>query len=138
MVEMDHIISYFWSEMISRTKTYIITHLHVGHQHLFECWIFWSITSFPFSFHSSLINNYILSGIIFDIKRFAIHDGPGIRTSIFFKGCPLSCWWCHNPESCSTGIQNLDFKFKGSTTLGWETSAEELLIEVENKKELKL
>ncbi len=39
------------------------------------------------------------SGFIFDIKKFAIHDGPGIRTTIFFKGCPLTCWWCHNPES---------------------------------------
>ena len=38
-------------------------------------------------------------GIIFDIKRFAIHDGPGIRTTIFFKGCSLNCFWCHNPES---------------------------------------
>ena len=37
-------------------------------------------------------------GIIFDIKRFAIHDGPGIRTTVFFKGCPLDCFWCHNPE----------------------------------------
>jgi len=36
---------------------------------------------------------------IFDIKRFAVHDGPGIRTTVFFKGCPLRCWWCHNPES---------------------------------------
>jgi pyruvate formate lyase activating enzyme len=42
------------------------------------------------------------TGIIFDIKRFAIHDGPGIRTTVFLKGCPLSCWWCHNPESQST------------------------------------
>jgi pyruvate formate lyase activating enzyme len=38
------------------------------------------------------------TGIVFDIKRYAIHDGPGIRTTVFLKGCPLSCWWCHNPE----------------------------------------
>lgn len=38
---------------------------------------------------------------IFDIQRCALHDGPGIRTNIFFKGCPLSCLWCHNPESQS-------------------------------------
>lgn len=43
-----------------------------------------------------------LTGKIFDIKRYAIHDGPGIRTTVFFKGCPLSCRWCHNPE----GLQN--------------------------------
>jgi pyruvate formate lyase activating enzyme len=36
--------------------------------------------------------------MIFDIKKFAIHDGPGIRTTVFFKGCPLDCQWCHNPE----------------------------------------
>lgn len=39
-----------------------------------------------------------IKATIFDIKRFAIHDGPGIRTTVFFKGCPLACWWCHNPE----------------------------------------
>jgi pyruvate formate lyase activating enzyme len=38
---------------------------------------------------------------IFDIKRFAVHDGPGIRTTVFLKGCPMRCWWCHNPESQS-------------------------------------
>jgi pyruvate formate lyase activating enzyme len=40
-------------------------------------------------------------GLIFDIRRFTVHDGPGIRTTVFFKGCPLNCWWCHNPESQS-------------------------------------
>jgi len=37
-------------------------------------------------------------GTIFNIEKYAIHDGPGIRTTVFFKGCPLRCWWCHNPE----------------------------------------
>jgi pyruvate formate lyase activating enzyme len=40
-------------------------------------------------------------GIIFDVKKFAVHDGPGIRTTVFFKGCPLNCLWCHNPEGVS-------------------------------------
>ena len=38
-------------------------------------------------------------GIVFDIKHFAVHDGPGIRTTVFLKGCPLRCVWCHSPES---------------------------------------
>ncbi|MBN2503503.1 MAG: glycyl-radical enzyme activating protein [Anaerolineales bacterium] len=41
------------------------------------------------------------SGLIFDIRKFSIHDGPGIRTTVFLKGCPLACQWCHNPESQS-------------------------------------
>jgi pyruvate formate lyase activating enzyme len=42
-------------------------------------------------------------GTIFDIKRCALHDGPGIRTTVFLKGCPLACLWCHNPESIGGG-----------------------------------
>lgn len=44
-------------------------------------------------------------GIVMNIQKYSVHDGPGIRTTIFLKGCPLSCWWCHNPES-----QNLNFE----------------------------
>ncbi len=48
------------------------------------------------------------TGTVFDIKRFAIHDGPGIRTTVFLKGCPLNCPWCHNPESISPAPFNRD------------------------------
>lgn len=41
--------------------------------------------------------------LIFDVRRFALDDGPGIRTTVFMKGCPLSCLWCHNPESMYSG-----------------------------------
>jgi len=37
-----------------------------------------------------------VKGMVFDIKRYSIHDGPGIRTTFLLKGCPLSCWWCHS------------------------------------------
>jgi len=42
-------------------------------------------------------------GILFDIQRYALHDGPGIRTTVFLKGCPLRCLWCHNPEGQRNG-----------------------------------
>jgi pyruvate formate lyase activating enzyme len=44
-----------------------------------------------------------VTGRVFDIKRYSIHDGPGIRTTVFLKGCPLGCLWCHNPESIAAG-----------------------------------
>jgi pyruvate formate lyase activating enzyme len=43
----------------------------------------------------------LASGVVFDIRRFSVHDGPGIRTTVFLKGCPLRCPWCHNPEGLS-------------------------------------
>lgn len=52
-----------------------------------------------------------LHGLIFDIRKFSLHDGPGIRTTVFFKGCPLTCWWCHNPES----------QFPGPEMMLWES-----------------
>jgi len=47
-----------------------------------------------------------IKGLVFDIKKYAIHDGPGIRTTVFFKGCPLQCQWCHNPESWSSSAEH--------------------------------
>ncbi|MHA1443373.1 MAG: 4Fe-4S cluster-binding domain-containing protein, partial [Candidatus Hodarchaeales archaeon] len=47
-----------------------------------------------------------VKGVIFNIKKYALHDGPGIRTTVFFKGCALSCWWCHNPEGISQSIES--------------------------------
>jgi len=60
------------------------------------------------------------SANIFDIKRYSINDGPGIRTTIFFKGCPLKCWWCHNPES-----QNTNPEETNGCISRWKTSYEE-------------
>ena len=51
-------------------------------------------------------------GLIFDIKKFAVHDGPGIRTTVFFKGCPLRCWWCHNPEAIHSHPELVLFEIK--------------------------
>lgn len=66
-------------------------------------------------------------GMVFDIKRGGIKDGPGIRTSVFLKGCPLRCVWCHNPESQSTEIQ----RAVGSDEIcGREMSVEDVMAEV--------
>ena len=46
-----------------------------------------------------------MEGCIFNIQRFSVHDGPGIRTNVFLKGCPLRCIWCHNPEGLSASRQ---------------------------------
>lgn len=46
-------------------------------------------------------------GCIFDIKKYSINDGPGIRVTVFFKGCPLRCAWCHNPEGISPKVQKM-------------------------------
>lgn len=51
-------------------------------------------------------------GVIFDIQRFAIHDGPGVRTLVFMKGCPLRCWWCQNPEGLSPSKSLGYFEYK--------------------------
>jgi pyruvate formate lyase activating enzyme len=49
-----------------------------------------------------------MKGLIFSVKRYSIHDGPGIRVTFFMKGCPLSCRWCHNPEGISPEPETID------------------------------
>lgn len=56
-----------------------------------------------------------MMGIVFDIQKFSVHDGPGIRTSVFLKGCNLSCIWCHNPESIKSKPQ---LAFESSLCIG--------------------
>ncbi|MHA1584430.1 MAG: 4Fe-4S cluster-binding domain-containing protein, partial [Promethearchaeota archaeon] len=68
---------------------------------------------------------YKLTGLIFNIKKFAIHDGPGIRTTIFLKGCPLNCWWCHNPESQLPTIEEIE-----NSVIGRKISVQELMDEI--------
>ncbi|MBN1338688.1 MAG: glycyl-radical enzyme activating protein [Bacteroidales bacterium] len=62
------------------------------------------------------------SGLIFNIQRFSLHDGPGIRTTVFFQGCPLNCSWCHNPEGKPAGTEK-----KGNKTIGQAYSTADLL-----------
>ena len=54
----------------------------------------------------------MVEGNIFNIEHFAIHDGPGIRTTVFLKGCPMACIWCHNPEGLSGKRQMVRFDKK--------------------------
>ena len=67
----------------------------------------------------------MLSGLVFDIKEFAVHDGPGVRTTVFLKGCPLACSWCHNPEGRSPKPQILSSP-TGTRTVGQRYTSEKL------------
>jgi pyruvate formate lyase activating enzyme len=77
----------------------------------------------------------MVTGTIFDIKKFAVHDGPGIRTTVFFKGCPLDCAWCHNPESRSSSPESVVCRVAGRAggmdrLIGREVSVETIMEEI--------
>jgi pyruvate formate lyase activating enzyme len=67
----------------------------------------------------------MLTGVVFDLCEFAVHDGPGIRTTVFMKGCPLRCSWCHNPEGISPEPQTV-VGAAGSRLVGRRYSSDEL------------
>lgn len=67
-----------------------------------------------------------IEGTLFKIWKFATKDGPGIRTVVALKGCPLRCVWCHSPESWNYGIE----KYSNGETVGWKTTAEKVVEEV--------
>ena len=72
---------------------------------------------------------YSTKGRIFNIQRFSIHDGPGIRTIVFFKGCYMRCAWCCNPESQSYDIQTMVENGK-TKTVGKDVTVGELMTEI--------
>ncbi len=81
-----------------------------------------------------------MKGIIFDIKKFAVHDGPGIRQTIFFKGCPMNCWWCHNPEGIKPHQEVVEVEkpldgkvFIENETIGKWMTVEEVMNEIEKE-----
>jgi pyruvate formate lyase activating enzyme len=71
--------------------------------------------------HQSTQTELETKGLVFDIKKYAIHDGPGIRTTVFFKGCSLKCLWCHNPESWK---DHAELGFRKSRCVGCGQCAE--------------
>lgn len=80
------------------------------------------------------MNEYLQTkGRIFDIQRFSVHDGPGIRTIVFFKGCFLRCRWCCNPEGQEFGIQEMTMNGK-TKTVGQDVTVEEVLDIVEKDR----
>lgn len=69
--------------------------------------------------------------VVFNIQKFSIHDGPGVRTTIFFKGCPIRCAWCHNPESQRYQIETMTKKNGKEETIGKHYTVRELVKEAQ-------
>ena len=68
-------------------------------------------------------------GRIFNIQRFSLHDGPGLRTIVFFKGCAMRCAWCCNPESQRREIESITEKGK-EKTVGYDVSVADIMPEI--------
>jgi pyruvate formate lyase activating enzyme len=77
----------------------------------------------------------MLAGLIFDIREFAVHDGPGIRTTVFLKGCPLDCAWCHNPEGKLRAPQVMQTP-RGERAVGKVYSPQELAAYLNRQAEI--
>ena len=82
-----------------------------------------------------------MKGLIFNVKRYSIHDGPGIRVTFFMKGCPLSCMWCHNPEGISPFPGNItrknrvgDREFSNNEEVGKYYQVEDILDILEKER----
>jgi len=82
-----------------------------------------------------------MKGLIFSIKRYSVHDGPGIRVTFFMKGCPLNCYWCHNPEGISPFTETAvsdekvgDTVFVSAKEVGRYYSVEEILEIIERER----
>ena len=66
----------------------------------------------------------INTGVVFDIKEFALNDGPGVRVTVFLKGCPLKCCWCHNPEGMKF---ESEINYKTGFVIGREWNVDDLV-----------
>lgn len=74
----------------------------------------------------------MISATTINIQKFSVHDGPGIRTTVFFKGCPLKCWWCHNPESQNQSHEIIYFQERCTRCGVCVKRCEENVIEIED------
>ena len=71
-----------------------------------------------------------MTGRIFEIREFTLHDGPGVRTTVFLKGCPLRCAWCHNPEGQSFDVETMTRRDGTKVSCGQDWTAEALADEL--------
>ena len=71
-----------------------------------------------------------MTGRLFEIREFTLHDGPGVRTTVFLKGCPLRCAWCHNPEGQSFEKETMRRKDGSTVACGEDWTAEALAAEL--------